>query len=245
MAKKQDDAFDQAYSRGAKVKRFFTIIVFILTVITCIQLFFIHDSKQFNRQVFSLIQYVAFFLILNSPKLLKKYHLEVPVEVYIVVTIFAFLGLVLGDGLNFYGRIHWWDSLLHFASGVILSFIAMWMIQMLIGRHERHQLLDTVLIYIFVASFSLAAGAFWELCEYTTDDLFKTNNQKYMASTRGTIITKNDVPLVGHAALTDTMKDLALDLGGALVVIAYECSKKGLQKKLKEKKSQETSKKNG
>ena len=73
MAKKKDDAFDQAYSRGAKVKRFFTIIVFILTVITCIQLFFIHDSKQFNRQVFSLIQYIAFFLILNSPKLLKKF----------------------------------------------------------------------------------------------------------------------------------------------------------------------------
>ena len=113
---------------------------------------------------------------------------------------------------------------------------------MLIGRHERHQLLDTILIYIFVASFSLAAGAFWELCEYTTDDIFMTNNQQYMASTRGTIITKNDVPLVGHAALTDTMKDLALDLAGALVVIAYECSKKGIQKKIKKKKSGETSK---
>ena len=31
----------------------------------------------------------------------------------------------------------------------------------------------------------------------------------------------DDIPLAGHDALTDTIKDLALDLGGSLVVSAY------------------------
>ena len=70
--------------------------------------------------------------------------------------------------------------------------------------------------------FSLGAGAFWEICEYTYDDIFHTNSQQYMETTEGTLIGSEDVPLKGHDALTDTMKDLILDLGGSLIVATYE-----------------------
>lgn len=165
-------------------------------------------------------------IVLISPRLLKKFaNFEVPVEVHISVTAFAFLGLVLGDGLNFYGKIGWWDSLLHFTSGIILSFIALWLLQMLILR-RRYLFMHRALLYIFVVAFSLAVGAVWELCEYTVDDIFHTNNQQYMATTRATIVSSDDEPLEGHNALADTMKDLALDLAGAILVVCYECSKK-------------------
>lgn len=82
------------------------------------------------------------------------------------------------------------------------------------------------MLYIFVVAFSLAVGAVWELCEYTVDDIFHTNNQQYMATTRATIVSSDDEPLEGHDALADTMKDLALDLAGAILVVCYECSKK-------------------
>ena len=152
-------------------------------------------------------------IVLISPRLLKKFaNFEVPVEVHISVTAFAFLGLVLGDGLNFYGKIGWWDSLLHFTSGIILSFIALWLLQMLILR-RKYLFMHRALLYIFVVAFSLAVGAVWELCEYTVDDIFHTNNQQYMATTRATIVSSDDEPLEGHDALADTMKiDLALDL---------------------------------
>lgn len=74
---------------------------------------------------------------------------------------------------------------------------------------------------LFLVVFSLGIGAFWELLEYSCDGIFHTNAQQYMASTKGTLVSKKDIPLKGHEALKDTMKDLALDLGGSLIVATY------------------------
>ena len=207
-------------------KRILSFIVLILAIVTMVALFYVKKEKIRVRLFFSLLQYIAMSIVLVSPRLLKKFaNFEVPVEVHISVTAFAFLGLVLGDGLNFYGKIGWWDSLLHFTSGIILSFIALWLLQMLILR-RKYLFMHRALLYIFVVAFSLAVGAVWELCEYTVDDIFHTNNQQYMATTRATIVSSDDEPLEGHDALADTMKDLALDLAGAILVVCYECSKK-------------------
>lgn len=207
-------------------KRILSFIVLILAIATMVALFYVKKEKMRVRLFFSLLQYIAMSIVLISPRLLKKSaNFEVPVEVHISVTAFAFLGLVLGDGLNFYGKIGWWDSLLHFTSGIILSFIALWLLQMLILR-RKYLFMHRALLYIFVVAFSLAVGAVWELCEYTVDDIFHTNNQQYMATTRATIVSSDDEPLEGHDALADTMKDLALDLAGAILVVCYECSKK-------------------
>lgn len=207
-------------------KRILSFIVLILAIATMVALFYVKKEKMRVRLFFSLLQYIAMSIVLISPRLLKKFaNFEVPVEVHISVTAFAFLGLVLGDGLNFYGKIGWWDSLLHFTSGIILSFIALWLLQMLILR-RKYLFMHRALLYIFVVAFSLAVGAVWELCEYTVDDIFHTNNQQYMATTRSTIVSSDDEPLEGHDALADTMKDLALDLAGAILVVCYECSKK-------------------
>lgn len=207
-------------------KRLLSFIVLILAIATMVALFYVKKEKIRVRLFFSLLQYIAMSIVLISPRFLKKFaNSEVPVEVHISVTAFAFLGLVLGDGLNFYGKIGWWDSLLHFTSGIILSFIALWLLQMLILR-RKYLFMHRALLYIFVVAFSLAVGAVWELCEYTVDDIFHTNNQQYMATTRATIVSSDDEPLEGHDALADTMKDLALDLAGAILVVCYECSKK-------------------
>ena len=207
-------------------KRILSFIVLILAIATMVALFYVKKEKMRVRLFFSLLQYIAMSIVLISPRLLKKFaNFEEPVEVHISVTAFAFLGLVLGDGLNFYGKIGWWDSLLHFTSGIILSFIALWLLQMLILR-RKYLFMHRALLYIFVVAFSLAVGAVWELCEYTVDDIFHTNNQQYMATTRATIVSSDDEPLEGHDALADTMKDLALDLAGAILVVCYECSKK-------------------
>lgn len=207
-------------------KRILSFIVLIFAIATMVALFYVKKEKMRVRLFFSLLQYIAMSIVLISPRLLKKFaNFEAPVEVHISVTAFAFLGLVLGDGLNFYGKIGWWDSLLHFTSGIILSFIALWLLQMLILR-RKYLFMHRALLYIFVVAFSLAVGAVWELCEYTVDDIFNTNNQQYMATTRATIVSSDDEPLEGHDALADTMKDLALDLAGAILVVCYECSKK-------------------
>ena len=82
-------------------KRILSFIVLILAIATMVALFYVKKEKMRVRLFFSLLQYIAMSIVLISPRLLKKFaNFEVPVEVHISVTAFAFLGLVLGDGLN-------------------------------------------------------------------------------------------------------------------------------------------------
>lgn len=53
---------------------------------------------------------------------------------------------------------------------------------------------------LVVVSVALAIGAVWEIGEYTVDDIFHTNNQQYMKSTRATLYDEEDIPLEGHEA---------------------------------------------
>ena len=76
----------------------------------------------------------------------------------------------------------------------------------------------------------MALGAIWEIGEYLVDDIFGTNNQQYMKSTRGTLYGEEDKPLLGHEALNDTMKDLMLDLAGATAVGMIEYIKEDRRK---------------
>ena len=87
-------------------KRILSFIVLILAIITMVALFYVKKEKIRVRLFFSLLQYIAMSIVLVSPRLLKKFaNFEVPVEVHISITAFAFLGLVPGDGLSFYGTI--------------------------------------------------------------------------------------------------------------------------------------------
>ena len=133
----------------------------------------------------------------------------------------AFNALVLGDGLDFYGKYPWWDSFLHFHSGIILSFVALWFIHIMMAEKSKFIYMNKYFTCLFLVVFSLGIGAFWEILEYSCDGIFHTNAQQYMASTKGTLVSKNDIPLKGHEALKDTMKDLMLDLGGSLIVATY------------------------
>ena len=69
--------------------------------------------------------------------------------------------------------------------------------------------------------FSLGFATFWEVIEFSLDDLFGFNTQQFMATTTGSIVVKTDVPLCGHAALCDTMMDLSYTLIGAVPAAIY------------------------
>lgn len=75
--------------------------------------------------------------------------------------------------------------------------------------------LSPFFIAAFAFCFALAMGALWEIYEFSADALFGTNMQKFALD--------DGTPLVGQAALKDTMKDIIVDTLGALVmsVVGY------------------------
>jgi uncharacterized membrane protein YjdF len=164
-------------------------------------------------------QYLAMLLVLKLPSVLRKrFKLEVPAMLSTVIVLFCFCALVLGDGLDFYGRFPWWDSVLHGFSGVLLSMIALWLIHIIMAGNDKAIYFNKYFLALFLVMFSLGMGACWEIIEYTYDSISGTNTQQFMASTTGSLFTAEDIPLCGHAALSDTMTDLILDLVGALLV---------------------------
>ena len=70
--------------------------------------------------------------------------------------------------------------------------------------------MNPLFVSLFAFSFALMIGTLWEIYEFSFDSILGLNMQKARL--------EDGTPLVGNAALTDTMKDLIIDALAALVV---------------------------
>ena len=209
---------------------FYLVIVMIFEDILMLLL---RKDVNRGRLIFTIVQLVAMLFVLRIPQFIQeKYHFQIPYSLDFVLIMFAFCGFVLGDVFNFYGKIPFWDSILHTFSGIVIAYVGFIVIQYLDKEYTIPLSVSPLFMSLIVVSVALAIGAAWEIGEYTVDEFFHTNNQQYMKPTRATLYKDTDEPLVGHDALNDTMKDLMLDLGGAIVVATFEYKK--LTKRQKE-----------
>lgn len=207
----------------------FTMAMLIAAIVF---LFIVDEMAKKRRLVFSIIQLLLMMSIIILPEKLKdKIGLQIPIVLESSMTVFAFCGFVLGDVFDFYKKIPVWDSILHAFSGVILAYAGFVLIDYFVKRESINISMGHMFICTSVVLFSLALGAMWEIGEYLTDDIFGTNTQQYMESTQGTLYGKKDIPLEGHDALGDTMKDLMLDLAGAATIATIEYCKEEYRKK--------------
>ena len=210
----------QRMERLHKVNAVFFYVVVLLGTFNIVWL--IAKGYRLDEILFRGVQYVAMLIVMRLPKFLKfRLRIEVPLLLSTVIVVFCFSALVLGDGLDLYGRFRWWDKLLHAESGFVLSLAALWIIHLLMAENDKYIFFNKYFLSLFLIMFSLGFGALWEIVEYSYDSIAGTNTQQFMASTTGSIFTEQDVPLCGHAALGDTMGDLILDFAGAFLVSIY------------------------
>ncbi len=194
------------------------ILIFCVFILigSIVSFFFLSDNAQISRLILILLQTLMMIALILIPAFLDKVvNIKIPAFMEIIFVLFCFGGVILGDVFNFYGRIGWWDSLLHTISGVLFGIIGYAIINTFNYVEGDKIRFSPLFVSVWVVCFSLAMGAFWELIEYAMDDLFGLNSQQFMDN-RGTL--PEGTPLVGHAALTDTMKDLFLDLVGSLAI---------------------------
>lgn len=204
------------------------IIFWLVSLMLGIAIFLLLTRKDANkgRIIFTMVQLIGMLFVLRIPQLIKnKYNFQIPNLLDFILISFAFSGLILGDVFNFYGKIPYWDSILHTFSGVVIAYVGFIVIEFLDKEYTIPLSVSPLFMSVIVVSVALAIGAVWEIGEYTVDDIFHTNNQQYMQSTRSTLYDEDDIPLQGHDALDDTMKDLMLDLAGAIVVASIEYKK--------------------
>ncbi|MGM5482155.1 MAG: hypothetical protein ACQESF_01715 [Nanobdellota archaeon] len=141
----------------------------------------------------------------------KNYKLCLPLEFELLVMLFIYAALFLGEVHNYYTLFWWWDIVLHTASGIALGFAGFMMMYSL--YYEERIKTSPFIIALFSFSFALAIGAVWEIFEFSVDNLLGTNMQK--------------------SGLDDTMHDLIVDSIGALLTsflgyVYIKSGKKGL-----------------
>ena len=151
---------------------------------------------------------LSLYLIVFIPKILRKASSKINDLIELIFLIFILFAQLLGSILHFYGIIYWYDSFMHYISGILTSFLAI-ILLVLFNKYDEK---DKTFNIIFIISITLMVAGLWEIFEFTTDNLLGGDAQRVL-----------------ETGVTDTMKDIICALLGSVLFslsYLYECIKK-------------------
>ncbi|MDR1419677.1 MAG: hypothetical protein LBI86_04840 [Treponema sp.] len=158
-----------------------------------------------------IIQCVLGIAVLFLPSALeKKLKISFPGIMHVIFVLFIYAAIILGQVSGYYKRFYHWDTLLHTFSGIMLSAFGFCIIDIINKNPKINLGLSDWFMAFFSFCFAIMLDTMWEIIEFTIDSILDLNMQMYNLSD-GTV-------LVGHLALVDTMKDLIVDVFGALFI---------------------------
>jgi len=163
--------------------------------------------------VLMLLQCIVGVLAMLLPDFIQhRVRIQIPSFMLIVYAIFLYCAIYLGEVRNFYHTMPHWDTILHTFSGAALGALGFSLVSLLNKSEKLHLSLSPLFVALFALSFAVSLGVIWEIYEFAADSILRTNMQKFAL--------EDGERLVGQAALADTMKDLIVDMLGALAVSA-------------------------
>ncbi len=138
------------------------------------------------------------FVIAFVPDILKRYtQLVLPFAYEVGLMAFVFLSLVAGEYFNLYGKLLWWDDMLHFVSGIVVGYIGLLVLH--IDDAKKRAVSGPWFAAIFIVSLVFTSAAVWEIFEFLVDQ-FARGHMQY--------------------GVTDTMVDV-IDAGIGALVMAF------------------------
>ncbi|WP_294372793.1 hypothetical protein [uncultured Clostridium sp.] len=154
-----------------KVDFFNFITVIFITVLTLTlfsNVYFNGGDKVFRILLTAIV--VLIVRVLFKKTFLSKYTLA-----YISIVIFIFMSMYMGNILNIYSVINFYDKILHFISGIISGIIGFVVYEHFTKKYIDKLDLKFLIIFIFV--FSVAIAGCWEIWEFSTDKIFGFHSQ--------------------------------------------------------------------
>ena len=111
---------------------------------------------------------LSLVLMTITSYLKKKLNLDKKLE--LLIYIFIITTEVLGQIYHFYTRVPIFDIIIHTYSSFVISYIAL----IIIKKHK----LPKIITILFIFSFAMMCESIWEIFEFGTDHLLKTDMQK-------------------------------------------------------------------
>ncbi len=124
---------------------------------------------------------------------INRFSVKLPVNFFAAIVVFIFATIFLGEAMDFYERVWWWDIALH--GGSAIGFGLVGFLFMLMLFHGDRYAAPPIAVSFFGFCFAVSIGAMWEIFEFGMDQVFGLNMQK--------------------SGLVDTMSDLMVDVLGA------------------------------
>ena len=187
---------------------------------------------------------LSLFLFLLPAFVEKRFCIDIPSLMEIVILLFIFAAEILGELRNYYGQYPHWDTMLHTTNGFICAAFGFSLVDILNRNKQEKFRLSPLYMSLVAFCFSMTVGVMWEFFEYGMDVLFLTDMQKdTVVDTIATVgldshgrmtvlqniesmaVNGQELSINGYLdiGLHDTMADLFVNFIGAVVfsVLGY------------------------
>ena len=143
---------------------------------------------------------MSIIITINALYILKKtFKIKLSEEINFIYILFIFTAHFIGVTCEVYDKVYWFDKFVHFLSGILSSFGALYLI---VKFKKEDNIKFTIL---FIIAFSLMVASLWEIFEYLSSYYFDVDPQR-----------------VAVTGVTDTMGDIIVAfLGSILVSLSY------------------------
>ena len=217
-------------------KAIFTVYVILRLVVICAMIISIVEGMYENLFACSLA--LIFFLV---PAFFEKnFGIQLPTTLEVVILLFIFASVILGELGGYYEKVPLWDTMLHTVNGFLCAAIGFSLVDIL-NRNSRFKFqLSPLFVAIVAFCFSMTIGVMWEMFEFSADLFLGTDMQKDFVINRINSVAlsgNNDIAVVSienikevtvdgvklnvdgylDIGLIDTMKDLIVNFVGAVV----------------------------
>lgn len=148
---------------------YITIIFFSFLITTLIYNIFYEGGNKFLRIMITIASICGVRYIFKHTFLCKSRF------TYIATVSFMMVSMYLGNILNAYAYIPFYDKLLHFVSGILIGIISVVIYLHFTGEYFRK--LNPNFILFFSLIFVIASAGGWEIWEFCGDKIFGLQSQ--------------------------------------------------------------------
>ena len=144
--------------------------------------------------------YMASIPLVIVPFILNKTIFKMNDLDQLVYYLFVFFGYFLGSVVNLYNTTEFYDLVIHFSSGLVTGYFAIFVLKKL-GMYDKNKRLFN---FIFCLFFTIGVAGIWEILEFTMDQLTGSNLQHHL-----------------DTGVRDTMEDMICGTLGGLIFSCY------------------------
>ncbi len=150
-----------------------------------------------DKNIYGVLIKFTIVLTMLIPNIIEKISkTKLPDSLKLIYIIFIFMAHFLGSVVDLYHKIYWWDTFIHFLSGILVAIIANYLIiKTKIYNNKNH-----IICFLFIIACSSLVAVSWEIFEFTSDKIFNADAQNVLTT-----------------GVDDTMKDMIVALLGSIL----------------------------